>query len=136
MHKCLSEETKNPEKHLPKGMILSLVLSTAIYMVLTLVLTGIVDYRKFEGVGDPLSFIFAPQNGNIPWMEFMVSVTAIIAITTVLLVFQMGQPRIWMSMSRDGLLPKKFQKFTQNTKHQVCYHYYRCSSWFTYFIYR
>ena len=104
----LAEETKNPEKTLPKGMILSLVLSTAVYMVLTLVLTGIVDYRKFEGVGDPLSFIFAPQNGNIPWMEFIVSVTAIIAITTVLLVFQMGQPRIWMSMSRDGLLPKKF----------------------------
>ena len=104
----LSEETKEPEKTLPKGMILSLVLSTAIYMVLTLVLTGIVDYRKFEGIGDPLSFIFAPQNGNIPWMEFIVSVTAIIAITTVLLVFQMGQPRIWMSMSRDGLLPKKF----------------------------
>lgn len=104
----LAEETKNPEKTLPKGMILSLVLSTVVYMVLTLVLTGIVDYRKFEGVGDPLSFIFAPQNGNIPWMEFIVSVTAIIAITTVLLVFQMGQPRIWMSMSRDGLLPKKF----------------------------
>lgn len=104
----LSEETKEPEKTLPKGMILSLVLSTAIYMVLTLVLTGIVDYRKFEGIGDPLSFIFAPQNGNIPWMEFVVSVTAIVAITTVLLVFQMGQPRIWMSMSRDGLLPKKF----------------------------
>ncbi|GGP02556.1 amino acid permease [Cloacibacterium rupense] len=104
----LSEETKEPEKTLPKGMILSLVLSTAIYMVLTLVLTGIVDYRKFEGIGDPLSFIFAPENGNIPWMEFVVSVTAIIAITTVLLVFQMGQPRIWMSMSRDGLLPKKF----------------------------
>ena len=106
----LSEETKEPEKTLPKGMILSLVLSTAIYMVLTLVLTGIVDYRKFEGVGDPLSFIFAPQNGNIPWMEFVVSVTAIIAITTVLLVFQMGQPRIWMSMSRDGLMPKKFSE--------------------------
>ena len=106
----LSEETKEPEKTLPKGMILSLVLSTAIYMVLTLVLTGIVDYRKFEGIGDPLSFIFAPQNGNIPWMEFVVSVTAIIAITTVLLVFQMGQPRIWMSMSRDGLMPKKFSE--------------------------
>ena len=104
----LSEETKNPEKTLPKGMIISLVLSTAIYIVLTLVLTGIVDYRKFEGIGDPLSFIFAPQNANIPWMEFVVSITAIVAITTVLLVFQMGQPRIWMSMSRDGLMPKKF----------------------------
>lgn len=104
----LSEETKNPQKNLPRGMIISLVVSTLIYIALTLILTGFVDYRKFEGVGDPLSFIFAPENGNIPWMEFVVSVTAIIAITSVLLVFQMGQPRIWYAMSRDGLLPKKF----------------------------
>ena len=63
-------------------------------------------------------FIFAPQNANIPWMEFVVSVTAIVAITTVLLVFQMGQPRIWMSMSRDGLMPKNFRN-SLKTKHQV-----------------
>lgn len=104
----LSEETKNPQKNLPRGMIISLVLSTVIYIALTLVLTGIVDYRKFEGVGDPLAFIFAPENGNIPWMEFLVSITAIIAITSVLLVFQMGQPRIWYAMSKDGLLPKRY----------------------------
>ncbi len=106
----LSEETKNPQKNLPRGMIISLVLSTVIYICLTLILTGMVDYRKFEGVGDPLAFIFAPQNGNIPWMEFVVAVTAIIAITSVLLVFQMGQPRIWYAMSRDGLMPKKFSE--------------------------
>ena len=104
----LAEETKNPQKNLPKGMIIALVVSTVIYMALTLLLTGIVDYRKFEGVGDPLAFIFGPEAANLPWMEFIVSVTAIIAITTVLLVFQMGQPRIWLAMSRDGLLPKKF----------------------------
>lgn len=106
----LSEETKNPQRNLPRGMIISLVLSTAIYIALTLILTGIVDYRKFEGIGDPLAFIFAPENGNIPWMEFVVSITAIVAITTVLLVFQMGQPRIWYAMSRDGLMPKKFSE--------------------------
>ncbi|MFC6268020.1 APC family permease [Frigoriflavimonas asaccharolytica] len=104
----LSEETKDPQKNLPKGMIISLVVSTVVYIVLTLILTGIVDYRKFEGIGDPLAFIFAPENGNLPWMEFAVSIAAIIAITSVLLVFQMGQPRIWYAMSRDGLLPKKF----------------------------
>ncbi|MEC5394317.1 APC family permease [Bergeyella sp. RCAD1439] len=106
----LSEETKNPQKNLPRGMMASLVLSTVIYMALTLVLTGIVDYRKFDGVGDPLAFIFSPENANLPWMELIVSITAIIAITTVLLVFQMGQPRIWYSMSRDGLLPRKFSQ--------------------------
>lgn len=104
----LSEETKNPQKTLPKGMIISLVVSTIVYIILTLILTGMVDYRKFDGIGDPLAFIFAPENGNLPWMELLVSVAAIIAITSVLLVFQMGQPRIWYAMSRDGLLPKKF----------------------------
>lgn len=104
----LSEETKNPQKNLPRGMIIALALSTLVYMALTLILTGMVDYRKFDGVGDPLAFIFAPENANMPWMEFAVAVTAIIAITSVLLVFQMGQPRIWYAMSRDGLLPKKF----------------------------
>lgn len=106
----LSEETKNPQKNLPRGMITSLVLSTVIYMALTLVLTGIVHYKKFEGIGDPLAFIFSPDNANLPWMEFVVSITAIVAITTVLLVFQMGQPRIWYAMSRDGLMPKKFSE--------------------------
>ena len=104
----LSEETKNPQKNLPRGMIISLVLSTLVYIALTLILTGVVDYRKFEGIGDPLAFIFAPENANLPIMEFVVAITAIIAITSVLLVFQMGQPRIWLAMSRDGLLPKRF----------------------------
>lgn len=104
----LSEETKDPQKTLPKGMIISLVLCTVIYIALTLVLTGMVDYRRFDGVGDPLAFIFDKTNANVAWMELTVSFVAIVAITTVLLVFQMGQPRIWYAMSRDGLMPKKF----------------------------
>lgn len=106
----LSEETKDPQKTLPRGMIISLVLCTVIYIILTLVLTGMVDYQKFDGVGDPLSFIFEKANANVAWMEMTVSFVAIVAITTVLLVFQMGQPRIWYAMSRDGLMPKKFQE--------------------------
>ena len=113
----LSEETKNPQKNLPRGMIISLVLCTVIYIVLTLVLTGMVDYRKFDGVGDPLAFIFEKSNANIAWMEFVVSLAAVIAITTVLLVFQMGQPRIWYAMSRDGLMPKKFMEI--HPKHKT-----------------
>ncbi len=105
----LSEETKNPQKTLPKGMIISLALCTVIYICLTLVLTGMVDYRKFDGIGDPLSFIFEKSNANVAWMELTISFVAIVAITTVLLVFQMGQPRIWYAMSRDGLMPEKFQ---------------------------
>ncbi len=106
----LAEESKNPQRDLPRGMILSLVICTIIYILLTLVLTGAVNYRGFDGVGDPLAFIFEPQNLNVGWMQFLVAVVAVVAMTSVLLVFQMGQPRIWMSMSRDGLLPPVFQK--------------------------
>src|SRR5258706_9301620 len=106
----LAEESKNPQKDLPRGMILSLVICTIIYILLTLVLTGAVNYRHFSGVGDPLAFIFEKQNLNVGWMQFLVAIAAVIAMTSVLLVFQMGQPRIWMSMSRDGLLPPVFQK--------------------------
>jgi amino acid transporter len=112
----LSEETKNPQKALPRGMMISLVLTSVIYIFLSLTLTGVVYYKKFDGVGDPLSFIFSEGNANLPMMEFIVSLAAIIAITTVLLVFQMGQPRIWMSMSRDGLLPKKFSEIHPKTR--------------------
>ncbi|MFZ1306938.1 MAG: amino acid permease [Ferruginibacter sp.] len=106
----LAEESKDPQRDLPRGMILSLVICTIIYILLTLVLTGAVNYRNFDGVGDPLAFIFEPQNLNVGWMQFLVAVVAVVAMTSVLLVFQMGQPRIWMSMSRDGLLPPVFQK--------------------------
>jgi amino acid transporter len=105
----LAEESNNPQRDLPRGMIYSLVICTVIYILLTLVLTGAVHYQKFENVGDPLAFIFEKQNLNIGWMQLLVAVCAVVAMTSVLLVFQMGQPRIWMSMSRDGLLPKVFQ---------------------------
>ena len=106
----LAEESKNPQRDLPRGMILSLVICTTVYILLTLVLTGAVNYRNFEGVGDPLAFIFEKENLNVGWMQFFVAIAAVIAMTSVLLVFQMGQPRIWMSMSRDGLMPPIFQR--------------------------
>jgi basic amino acid/polyamine antiporter, APA family len=106
----LAEESKDPQRDLPRGMIWSLVICTIIYILLTLVLTGAVHYKKFDGVGDPLAFIFEEQNLNVGWMQFLVAIVAVIAMTSVLLVFQMGQPRIWMSMSRDGLMPEVFQK--------------------------
>ena len=113
----LADESKNPQRDLPRGMILSLVICTIVYILLTLVLTGAVVYSKFENVGDPLAFIFEKQNLNVGWMQFLVAICAVVAMTSVLLVFQMGQPRIWMSMSRDGLLPKVFQ--TIHPKYQT-----------------
>jgi basic amino acid/polyamine antiporter, APA family len=106
----LAEESKNPQRDLPRGMVYSLVICTVVYILLTLVLTGAVNYRNFDGVGDPLAFIFEENNLNLPWMQILVAICAVVAMTSVLLVFQMGQPRIWMSISRDGLLPPVFQK--------------------------
>jgi amino acid transporter len=102
----LAEESKNPQRDLPRGMSYSLIICTVVYILLALVLTGVVNYRQFEGVGDPLAKIFEVK--GIGWMQMLVSICAVIAMTSVLLVFQMGQPRIWMSMSRDGLLPPVF----------------------------
>jgi len=101
----LAEEAKNPQRDLPRGMIYSLVICTVAYIVLALVLTGMVSYKQL-GVTDPLAEIFALK--GVKWMLYIVSVAAVVAMTSVMLVFQMGQPRIWMTMSRDGLLPKRF----------------------------
>ncbi|MGI8811204.1 MAG: amino acid permease [Pyrinomonadaceae bacterium] len=103
-----AEECKDPYKTLPRGMIYSLLICTVLYIVIALVLTGMVSYKSFEGVGDPLAFVFGPNGVNIPWISGIIAVGAIVAIATVLLVFQLGQPRLWMAMSRDGLLPKIF----------------------------
>jgi amino acid transporter len=101
----LAEESKNPQRDLPKGMIYSLVICTIVFIVLALVITGMVSYELL-GVSDPLAEIFALK--GVKWMLFVVSIAAVVAMTSVLLVFQMGQPRIWMTMSRDGLMPKRF----------------------------
>jgi|CXWL01.1.fsa_nt_gi amino acid transporter len=102
-----AEECKDPYKTLPRGMIYSLLICTVLYVILALVLTGMVSYTKLA-VGDPLAFVFGPEGVNIPWVSGIIAVSAIVAIATVLLVFQLGQPRLWMAMSRDGLLPKIF----------------------------
>jgi len=100
-----AEECKNPQKDLPKGMIYSLIVCTVLYILIALVLTGMVNYSELN-VNDPLAYVF--DKIHLPKIGFIISVSAVIATTSVLLVFQLGQPRIWMSMSRDGLLPKKF----------------------------
>jgi len=110
----LAEECKNPQRDLPKGMINSLIVCTVVYIVLALVLTGMVSYQLL-GVSDPLAEVFKLK--SVKWMQFAVSIAAVVAMTSVLLVFQMGQPRIWMSMSRDGLLPKKFSSI--HPKHKT-----------------
>ncbi len=102
-----AEECKNPQRDLPRGMIYSLIICTVVYILLALVLTGMVHYTKLN-VGDPLAMVFDEK--GLKFISGIVAVSAIIATASVLLVFQLGQPRIWMSMSRDGLLPKIFSR--------------------------
>jgi amino acid transporter len=101
-----AEECRNPQRDLPRGMLYALIICTIIYVVTALVITGMVHYSKFENITDPLAFVF--EQINMKEIGFIISVSAVIAATSVLLVFQLGQPRIWMSMSRDGLLPGRF----------------------------
>jgi len=102
-----AEECKDPQKDLPRGMMWAIIICTLLYIIIALVLTGMVNYSELN-VGDPLAFVF--EKLDLKWMSGIIAVSAVIAMASVLLVFQMGQPRIWMSMSRDGLLPKKFAK--------------------------
>ncbi|QKG58369.1 amino acid permease [Hymenobacter sp. BRD128] len=102
-----AEECKNPQRDLPKAMMYALIICTVLYVFITMVLTGMVNYKEL-GVGDPLSFVFAKV--GLTWFSKIVAVSAVFAMTSVLLVFQLGQPRIWLTMSRDGLLPPVFAK--------------------------
>lgn len=102
-----AEECKNPQRDLPRGMIYSLLICTVLYILIALVLTGMVSYETLN-VSDPLAEVF--NNIGQTWIGYIISISAVVATTSVMLVFQLGQPRIWMSMSRDGLLPKIFSK--------------------------
>lgn len=121
-----AEECRNPQRDLPKAMFLSLIICTVIFVAIALVLTGMVSYSKLN-VGDPLAYVFGQikpgsaqvvHTGTFGWVRdhftsvlaMIISVGAVIATASVLLVFQLGQPRIWMSMSRDGLLPPVFAR--------------------------
>jgi APA family basic amino acid/polyamine antiporter len=98
-----AEETRNPQRNLPIGMIASLIVCTIIYVAVALVLTGMLPWKQFASVADPLAEAFKGRGMN--WMAALISFGAVFATTSVLLVFQLGQPRIFFSMARDGLLP-------------------------------
>jgi basic amino acid/polyamine antiporter, APA family len=97
-----AEEAKNPQRDLPRAMIATLAICTVLYIGVTLVLTGMVPWQQL-GVGDPLAK--ALQGAGLERLAGVLSFGAVIALTAVLLVFQLGQPRIFMCMARDGLLP-------------------------------
>jgi APA family basic amino acid/polyamine antiporter len=97
-----AEETRNPQRDMPIGMMASLVVCTVIYIAVALVLTGLLPYRQLD-TAEPLATAFSALGMN--WTAGIISLGAVFATTSVLVVFQLGQPRIFFSMARDGLLP-------------------------------
>lgn len=106
----VAEETKNPARDMPIGIIGSLIICTLIYILVTVALTGMVPFEALKDkIAEPL--VAGLEYNNVSrWVIGLVAFGAIVSQTAVLLVFQMGQPRIFFSMSRDGLLPKNFRK--------------------------
>jgi APA family basic amino acid/polyamine antiporter len=107
-----AEETRNPAKDMPFGIVMSLLICTVLYVAVSAVLTGIAPWGQ---LGTPEPMITALQLANGPpallnASRFIIALGAVIAMGSVLLVFQLGQPRIFFSMSRDGLLPRAFSK--------------------------
>jgi APA family basic amino acid/polyamine antiporter len=98
-----AEETTRPQRDMPIAIIASLLVCTVIYIAVALVLTGMVKWNLFTDVADPLAKAFSLRGMN--WTAGVVSFGAVFATTSVLIVFQLGQPRIFFSMARDGLLP-------------------------------
>ena len=101
-----AEECENPQRDLPRGIFSALIICTILYVSISFVLTGIVSYHDLN-VADPLAHIFKDR---LPWFGGIIALSALFAIGGAFLVYQLGQPRIWMSMSRDGLLPPIFSR--------------------------
>jgi basic amino acid/polyamine antiporter, APA family len=97
-----AEETRNPQRDMPIGMIASLIICTIIYVLVAIVLTGLLPWTQL-GTAEPLATAFSGL--GMHWAAGIISLGAIFATTSVLVVFQLGQPRIFFSMARDGLLP-------------------------------
>lgn len=102
-----AEECRNPRRDLPLSMFYALLITTVLYVLISLVLTGMVPYNEL-GVSDPMAYVFTKL--HLTKLSGIIAFGAVIAMASVLLVFQLGQPRIWMSMSRDGLLPPIFAR--------------------------
>ncbi|EUJ25089.1 amino acid permease [Listeria grandensis FSL F6-0971] len=103
-----SEEVKNPQRNMPIGIISSLAICTLLYIVLSAVLTGIVPYADLEGISAPVAFALQAIGQN--WFAGLLSLGAIVGMTTVILVMSYGGTRLLFAMGRDGLLPESFAK--------------------------
>jgi APA family basic amino acid/polyamine antiporter len=103
-----AQEARDPQRDVPAGIIGALVISTVLYVAMAAVMTGMVSYTKLD-VAAPVA-VALDEHPSLFWLGLPVKVGAIIGMTSVILMSILGQPRIFMAMSRDGLLPKQLQK--------------------------
>jgi APA family basic amino acid/polyamine antiporter len=102
-----AEETKNPAKDMPFGIVASLIITTVLYVLVAIVMTGMAPWQRL-GTAEPMLTALQLSGGSaklLSFAQFVIALGAVFAMASVLLVFQLGQPRIFFSMARDGLLP-------------------------------
>lgn len=104
-----AQEAKRPQKDMPKGILGSLGISTTLYILVAIVLTGIVSYTQLN-VADPIAVGVNAMGTHMTWLRYIIKVAAIAGLSSVILVMLMGQPRVFYTMSKDGLLPGMFSK--------------------------
>ena len=108
-----AQETKNPQKDMPKGILISLLICAILYVAVTLVLTGIVNYRELA-VDAPIALAIDRAGSGLAWLSPFIKLGAIAGLSSVILVMMMGQSRIYYSISKDGLIPGTFAKVSKN----------------------
>ncbi|MBU6400602.1 MAG: amino acid permease [Verrucomicrobia bacterium] len=102
-----AQEARNAQRDMPIGILGSLAVCTVLYIVVSLVLTGIVSYTKLN-VPDPIAVAIDSVGGGVGWLRPIIKIGAIAGLSSVILVMMLGQPRIFYTMSKDGLLPPVF----------------------------
>jgi APA family basic amino acid/polyamine antiporter len=107
-----AQEVKNPQKDMPRGILISLLICAVLYFAVTLVLTGIVPYTELNTEA-PIAFAIDSVGKGLSWLSPFIKIGAIAGITSVILVMSLGQSRIYYAISRDGLLPKIFSKINK-----------------------
>ena len=110
-----AQEAKNPQRDMPIGILGSLGISTILYILVAIVLTGIVSYT-FLNVADPIAVGVDAMGKGLFWLRPIIKIAAIAGLSSVILVMMLGQPRIFYAMSKDGLLPPRFSKIHSKYK--------------------
>lgn len=113
-----AQEAKNPQRDMPIGILGSLIVCTILYIAVALVLTGIVNYKELNDPA-PIALAINKTGNALNWLKPLIKIGAIGGLSSVILVMLMGQPRIFYSMSKDGLLPPIFSKV--HPKHKTPY---------------